>query len=146
MKNGIAIIAAAVLAGFAPPRAAAALTVREATAGLGYAATSVNGAVFRAGSLTSLSNTQYIAYYDAEGYVVLGKRKERERERRKLQNAVKQVEQEIEALEAEIAAKDNILATGEAQSQDFYKEYQSLKDRLEQKMTEWEDAVIAAEQ
>ncbi len=72
--------------------------------------------------------------------------KERERERRKLQNAVKQVEQEIEALEAEIAAKDNILATGEAQSQDFYKEYQSLKDRLEQKMTEWEDAVIAAEQ
>ena len=74
MKNGIAIIAAAVLAGFAPPRAAAALTVREATAGLGYAATSVNGAVFRAGSLTSLSNTQYIAYYDAEGYVVLGKR------------------------------------------------------------------------
>ncbi|MCR5588449.1 MAG: ABC-F family ATP-binding cassette domain-containing protein, partial [Bacteroidales bacterium] len=72
--------------------------------------------------------------------------KERERERRKLQNAVKQVEQEIEALEAEIAAKDEILATGEAQSPDFYKEYQTLKDRLEQKMTEWEDAVIAAEQ
>ena len=72
--------------------------------------------------------------------------KERERERRKLQNAVKQVEQEIEALEAEIAAKDEILATGEAQSPDFYKEYQTLKDRLEQKMTKWEDAVIAAEQ
>ena len=72
--------------------------------------------------------------------------KERERERRKLQNAVKQVEQEIEALEAEIAQRDTILATGEAQSPDFYKEYQSLKDRLEQKMTAWEDAVIAAEQ
>ena len=72
--------------------------------------------------------------------------KERERERRKLQNAVKQKEQEIEALEAEIAAKDAILATGEAQSQQFYKEYQSMKDLLEQKMQEWEDAVIAAEQ
>ena len=72
--------------------------------------------------------------------------KERERERRKLQNAVKQKEQEIEAIETEIAAKDEILATGAVQSPDFYKEYQSLKDQLEQKMTEWEEAVIAAEQ
>ena len=72
--------------------------------------------------------------------------KERERERRKLQNVVKQKEQEIESLEATIAAKDAILATGEAQSPDFYKEYQSLKDQLDQKMAEWEDAVIAAEQ
>ena len=72
--------------------------------------------------------------------------KERERERRKLQNVVKQKEQEIESLEAAIAAKDAILATGEAQSPDFYKEYQSLKDQLDQKMAEWEDAVIAAEQ
>ena len=71
--------------------------------------------------------------------------KERERERRKLQNAVKQVEQEIETLEAEIAAKDEILATGAAQTPDFYKEYQALKDQLEQKMTAWEEAVIAAE-
>ena len=52
MKNATALVAAAVLAGMLPLRAAAALTVREATAGLGYAATSVNGAVFRAGSLT----------------------------------------------------------------------------------------------
>ena len=72
--------------------------------------------------------------------------RERERERRKLQNAVKQKEQEIEALEAEIASKDAILATGEAQSADFYKTYQSLKDQLEQKMSEWEEAVIAAEE
>lgn len=71
--------------------------------------------------------------------------KERERERRKLQNAVKQKEQEIEALETAIAAKDAILATGEAQSPDFYKEYQTMKDQLDQKMAEWEDAVIAAE-
>jgi len=71
--------------------------------------------------------------------------KERERERRKLQNVVKQKEQEIELLEASIAAKDEILATGEAQSPEFYKEYQSLKTQLEQKMSEWEDAVIASE-
>ncbi len=72
--------------------------------------------------------------------------KERERERRKLQNVVKQKEQEIETLEAAIAEKDGILATGAAQSADFYKEYQSLKEQLEQKMAEWEEAVIAAEQ
>ena len=72
--------------------------------------------------------------------------KERERERRKLQNVVKQKEQEIEVLESAIAAKDAILATGDAQSPDFYKEYQSLKDQLEKKMEEWEEAVIAAEQ
>ena len=71
--------------------------------------------------------------------------KERERERRKLQNVVKQKEQEIELLEASIAAKDEILATGEAQSPEFYKEYQTLKTQLEQKMAEWEDAVIASE-
>ena len=72
--------------------------------------------------------------------------RERERERRKLQNVVKQKEQEIEALEAEISKRDTILASGEAQSPDFYKEYQSLKDQLEQKMGEWEEAVIAAEE
>ena len=72
--------------------------------------------------------------------------RERERERRKLQNVVKQKEQEIEAIEAEIASRDAILAIGEAQSADFYKEYQALKDQLEQKMGEWEEAVIAAEQ
>ena len=58
---------------------------------------------------------------------------------------MKQKEQEIEALEAEIASRDEILATGAAQTSDFYKEYQSLKDQLDQKMQEWEDAVIAAE-
>jgi ATP-binding cassette subfamily F protein 3 len=69
-----------------------------------------------------------------------------ERERRKLQNAVKLKEQEIESIETEIASRDEILATGAAQTAEFYKEYQSLKDQLEKKMEEWEEAVIAAEQ
>ncbi len=81
-----------------------------------------------------------------EGKVAYEQSKERERERRKLQNVVKQKEQEIEALEAEIAKRDAVLASGEAQSPDYYKEYQSLKDQLEQKMSEWEEAVIAAEE
>ena len=42
-------------------------------------------------------------------------------------DSIKQKEQEIETLEAEISAKDEILATGAAQTPDFYKEYQSLK-------------------
>ena len=71
--------------------------------------------------------------------------KERERERRKLQNAVMQKEKEIETLEEQIAAKDNILATGQPQDAAFYQEYQHLKDELELRMSEWEEAVIAAE-
>lgn len=43
--------------------------------GEGYAATSVNTAVFRGSSLTSHGDTQYIGYYDGDGNIVLGKRK-----------------------------------------------------------------------
>lgn len=42
--------------------------------GEGYSSTSVNTTVFRNSSITSLGNKQYIAYYDAEGYLVLGYR------------------------------------------------------------------------
>ncbi len=42
--------------------------------GDGYSATSVNTAVFRGSSLATHGNTQYIAYYDGDGYVTLGKR------------------------------------------------------------------------
>ena len=72
--------------------------------------------------------------------------KERERERRKLQNIVAQKEKEIEALETEIASRDEILSSGNPQPEAFYKEYHALKQQLEQKMDEWERAVIAAEE
>ena len=71
--------------------------------------------------------------------------KERERERRKLQNTVASKEKEIEALERQIAAKDEILAGRQLQEASFYQEYHRLKHELEQKMSEWEEAVIAAE-
>ena len=41
----------------------------------GYAATSVNTAVFRGSSLATHGDTQFISYYDGDGNVVLGKRK-----------------------------------------------------------------------
>lgn len=41
----------------------------------GYSATSVNTAVFRASSLTTRNGTQYISYYDPDGYVTLASRK-----------------------------------------------------------------------
>ena len=71
--------------------------------------------------------------------------KERERERRKLQNTVAQKEKEIEELEAKLAAKDALLADGQQQDAAFYEEYQQLKQQLERKMDEWEEAVIMAE-
>lgn len=42
--------------------------------GLGWAKNSVNTTVFRKNALTTHKEHQYIAYYDAEGYVVVGKR------------------------------------------------------------------------
>ena len=42
--------------------------------GFGWSRNSVNTTVFRNNSLTTHGNIQYIAYYDAEGFLTLGKR------------------------------------------------------------------------
>lgn len=42
--------------------------------GEGYSQTSVNTAIFRNASLVTDGGTQYVAFYDPDGYVVLGKR------------------------------------------------------------------------
>lgn len=43
--------------------------------GEGYCKTSINTAVFRSSSVTSLGDNQYVAYYDPDGYVTVGKRR-----------------------------------------------------------------------
>lgn len=48
---------------------------RNVEVGEGYALTSVNTAVFRGSSLVSHGDKQYIAYYDPEGRVVVGRRR-----------------------------------------------------------------------
>lgn len=72
--------------------------------------------------------------------------KVRERELRKLRSAVEKIEKEIESLETEIAKKEAILATGNSQDKDFYTAYQALKDSLDDKMEQWENATIAVEE
>lgn len=67
--------------------------------------------------------------------------KERERELRKLRNAVAQCEKEIEILETQIAEKETILASGNLQGADFYNDYQTLKNQLERKMSDWDEAL-----
>ncbi len=47
---------------------------RLSEVGPGYCRTSVNTAVFRAGSLATHGDVQYVSYYDPEGYVTVGKR------------------------------------------------------------------------
>lgn len=42
--------------------------------GVGYSSTSVNTTSFRNSSITTFGDTQYIAYYDSDGYMVIGKR------------------------------------------------------------------------
>ncbi len=49
--------------------------VKEIPVGFGWANNSINTVVFRKNSLCSFGNTQYISYYNNEGFVVLGKRK-----------------------------------------------------------------------
>ena len=72
--------------------------------------------------------------------------KNRERELRKLRSAVEKIEKEIEDLEAQIAEKESVLASGNAQDENFYAEYQSLKDLLDTRMEAWETATIAVEE
>ena len=43
--------------------------------GKGYSQTSVNTTIFRKNSLVTHGDEQYISYYDAEGFLILGKRK-----------------------------------------------------------------------
>ena len=49
--------------------------VRKVDVGEGFSGTSVNTAVFRTNSLVTDGDTQYISYYDPDGYMTLGKRK-----------------------------------------------------------------------
>ena len=51
------------------------LNIHLSEVGEGYASTSINTAVFRGSSLATLGDTQYISFYDPDGYVTLGKRK-----------------------------------------------------------------------
>ena len=72
--------------------------------------------------------------------------RERERELRKLRSAVERVEKEISDLEAQIADKEALLASGSAQDAAFYAEYQQLKDTLDAKMEEWEQATVTLDE
>ena len=108
---------------------------------------SVQSAVFRVqpqGTATSLTQNAKHAT-QTEGRAAYEQSKERERERRKLQNMVAQKEKEIEEIEKRLEEKDAVVATGVPQSEMFYREYQDLKNALERKMEEWEEAVILAE-
>ena len=72
--------------------------------------------------------------------------KDRERELRKLRSVVDKIEKEIASLESKIAEKEAVLASGSAQDADFYAEYQSLKDLLDERMEAWETATIAVDE
>ena len=100
---------------------------------------------YQAGLTASIPTATPVNTTKTASKVAYEEGKERERERRKLQNAVAQKEKEIEELEKQIAAKDALLAEGLPQDATFYDEYQQLKQLLERKMEEWEEAVVLAE-
>lgn len=67
-------VAAAMLAALCIP-AAQAIDVKQSIIGPGWANNSVNVTVFRKNSLVTHEGVQYAAYYDAERYVVLARRR-----------------------------------------------------------------------
>ena len=69
------IVAGLMLAAALPVALGADPTARLVEVGEGYAATSVNTAVFRGSFIATHGDTQYVSYYDGDGNVVLGKRK-----------------------------------------------------------------------
>ena len=95
---------------------------------------------------TVVATQSHEAEVKTQGRLSYEQSKDRERELRKLRNAVEKVEKEISDLEEQIAAKEAQLASGTAQDADFYSQYQSLKDRLDERMEAWENATIALEE
>ena len=93
-----------------------------------------------ASSTSSTSKTSQVAKQAAKA--AYEQSKDRERELRKLRAVVEKIEKEIESLEARIAEKEALLASGATQSPDFFAEYQSLKDTLDTQMDAWEQATV----
>lgn len=98
------------------------------------------------GQQSAKSSGQPAAKTASEGRQAYEQSKDRERELRKLRSAVEKCEKEIESLEAQIAEKEEVLASGSAQDADFYAQYQALKDKLDEQMEAWEMATIAVDE
>ena len=98
------------------------------------------------GQQSAKSTGQPAAKTASEGRQAYEQSKDRERELRKLRSAVEKCEKEIESLEAQIAEKEEVLASGSAQDADFYAQYQALKDKLDEQMEAWEMATIAVDE
>lgn len=77
-------------------------------------------------------------------------KKEREKKLRVAMNKATKLEKEIEVLESEIASLDELMLDAAAfkkaqEERDVFKEYQKKQDTLDFKMSEWEEAVEAAD-
>ncbi|MBR4403301.1 MAG: hypothetical protein IKT29_07215, partial [Flavobacteriales bacterium] len=72
--------------------------------------------------------------------------KEREKELRRLKNAVSRLEDDIASTEERIALMDTMFSSStHTATENDYAQYQVLKESLEIKMKEWEEATIALE-
>jgi ATP-binding cassette subfamily F protein 3 len=73
-------------------------------------------------------------------------RKAREKEIRNAKNRAERLEKEISEIEKEIVGLDELMLDAEAyktaqETRDVFKEYKEKQDRLDLKMSEWEEAV-----
>ena len=77
-------------------------------------------------------------------------RKEKEKAKRKIQNRINKLEEDIADLESAIQIKDAQLSQPdkfpETQSDDFFQKYNNLKKQLKGKMDEWEVAAMELEE
>jgi ATP-binding cassette subfamily F protein 3 len=80
---------------------------------------------------------------DTENKISWEKRKESEREQRKLINQIRRSEEIISGLEKEIKQKEQVLQhpeqyTGQMPGKDWYREYEELQRNLKEEMERWE--------
>ena len=100
---------------------------------------------FRAFELQKEAQKKKKEKTDSSNKVDYQARKQRDKDLRKAQNAVKRHEQNIETLEAEVKAMDDRLMDPEQYKEpvndtEFYKEYEGKKAELEREMEAWEQA------
>lgn len=88
-------------------------------------------------SIQKLEKTEVQISESKQSYL---ERKELEKQRRKIQNQLKTIEDKVAELEKRIAEAENILSMGkETGNPDFYKNYDKLKQELDEEMFKWEE-------
>jgi ATP-binding cassette subfamily F protein 3 len=94
----------------------------------------------------SIKQTVSVKSEKADQKQIYQERKDYDKEIRKTGNQLERVEKEITLVELNIAEMDREMAEGKPMDSEFYANYQSMKDKLNPLMNEWEKLQITFEE